>query len=77
MPSRTGTILASVGSTSGNLIRRASYGPNSPVVGDRGVRTRQAILDAAMDTFRTEGLHAPGVDDIAEAAGISRATLYQ
>ena len=77
MPSRTGTILASVGSTSGNLIRRASYGPNSPVVGDRGVRTRQAILDAAMDTFRTEGLHAPSVDDIAEAAGISRATLYQ
>lgn len=66
-----------MGTPSGNLVRRASYGPNSPVVGDRGVRTRQAILNAAMDTFRAEGLHAASVDDIAEAVGISRATLYQ
>jgi AcrR family transcriptional regulator len=41
------------------------------------VRTRQAILDAAVSTFQAKGLSAPSVDDIAEAVGISRATLYQ
>jgi len=60
-----------------SLGRRASYGPTSPVVGERGVRTRQAILDAAVDVFQAKGLHDTSVDDIAEAAGVSRATLYQ
>src|SRR5450756_1195684 len=60
-----------------SLGRRASYGPTSPVVGERGVRTRQAILDAAVNTFQAKGLHDTSVDDIAEAAGVSRATLYQ
>jgi AcrR family transcriptional regulator len=60
-----------------DLLRRASYGPNSPVVGERGVRTRQAILDAAMNAFLAKGLHDTSVDEIAEAADISRAALYQ
>jgi AcrR family transcriptional regulator len=60
-----------------NLGRRPSYGPSSPVVGERGVRTRQAILDAAVSTFQAKGLAAPSIDDIADAVGISRATLYQ
>jgi len=46
-------------------------------VGERGVRTRQAILDAAVDIFQAKGLNDTNVDDIAEAVGISRATLYQ
>jgi AcrR family transcriptional regulator len=58
-------------------VRRASYGPHSPVVGERGVRTRQAILDAAMNAFQAKGLHDTSIDDIAEVAGISRAALYQ
>ena len=58
-------------------VRRASYGPNSPVVGERGARTRQAILDSALESFQANGLHGTSVDEIAEAIGISRATLYQ
>lgn len=60
-----------------HLSRRASYGPSSPVVGERGVRTRQAILDAAVNSFQELGVNDTSVDDIAAAAGISRATLYQ
>ena len=60
-----------------NHVRRTSYGPNSPVVGERGARTRGAIVDAALKSFEAKGLHATSVEDIAEAAGISRATLYQ
>jgi AcrR family transcriptional regulator len=41
------------------------------------VRTRQAILDTAMDAFQAKGLHDTSVDDIAEAVGLSRAALYQ
>lgn len=57
--------------------RRASYGPSSPVVGERGARTRQLLLDAALEQFAQKGFHATVVDDIARAAGVSRATLYQ
>jgi AcrR family transcriptional regulator len=59
------------------LLRRASYAHNSLLVGQRGERTRRAVLGAAIDTFQARGLHATGIDDIAEAAGVSRATLYQ
>ncbi|MFG3022345.1 TetR/AcrR family transcriptional regulator [Streptomyces sp. NPDC048254] len=59
------------------VTRRASYGPKSPVVGERGTRTRRQIVDVTLDLFATWGFHATSVDDIARAAGISRATLYQ
>lgn len=58
-------------------VRRASYGPSSPVVGERGARTRDAIIEAALACFEEKGFHATYVDDIAEAVGISRAALYQ
>ncbi len=60
-----------------NHVRRTSYGPHSPVVGERGARTRQAIVDAARALFEAKGFHATSVEDIADAAGISRAALYQ
>jgi AcrR family transcriptional regulator len=59
------------------IARRASYGPTSPVIGQRGARTRQHILDTTLVLFAEGGFHATLVDDIAQAAGISRATLYQ
>jgi AcrR family transcriptional regulator len=59
------------------IARRASYGPTSPVIGQRGARTRQHILDTTLALFAESGFHATLVDDIAQAAGISRATLYQ
>jgi AcrR family transcriptional regulator len=63
--------------TTPGAARRASYGPSSPVVGERGARTRQLLLDAALEQFAQQGFHATVVDDIARAAGVSRATLYQ
>lgn len=59
------------------ILRRSSYGPNSPVVGERGARTRQHIVDVTLRLFEEKGFHNTSVDDIAKAADISRATLYQ
>jgi AcrR family transcriptional regulator len=47
------------------------------VVGEKGARTRQAIVEAALELFAERGFHATLVDDIANAVGISRAALYQ
>ena len=58
-------------------VRRASYGAASPVVGVRGARTREQIIDAALLLFGERGVNGTVVDDIARAVGISRATLYQ
>jgi AcrR family transcriptional regulator len=70
-------VLAGTGSGTRSAARRASYGGHSPVVRARGERTRQAVLDAAAGTFDAQGLQAASIEDIAEAAGVSRATLYQ
>lgn len=59
------------------MLRRAGYGPRSPVVGERGGRTRRQILDVTLELIARQGLHETSVDDIATAAGTSRATLYQ
>ncbi|MCK9898686.1 TetR family transcriptional regulator [Parafrankia colletiae] len=59
------------------ILRRASYGPTSPVVGTRGSRTRARVVETALALFETQGFHGTSVDDIATAAGVSRATLYQ
>jgi len=59
------------------ILRRPSYGPSSPVVGQRGARTRQQIAEATLRVLAERGFHEILVDDIAQAAGVSRATLYQ
>ena len=38
---------------------------------------RVQLLDAANDVFTTKGYHASAMDDIAEAAGVSKPVLYQ
>jgi AcrR family transcriptional regulator len=38
---------------------------------------RQAILDAALDVFARRGYHAASIDEIAHAAGISKALIYE
>jgi AcrR family transcriptional regulator len=58
-------------------VRRASYGAASPVLGAKGARTREQIVDAALQQFGERGVHGTIVDDIARSVGISRATLYQ
>jgi AcrR family transcriptional regulator len=38
---------------------------------------RAAILDAAMEAFATRGYHGTSIDDVATAAGISKALIYE
>jgi AcrR family transcriptional regulator len=57
--------------------RRASYGPTSPLVGKRGARTRALITDVALLLLADRQAQELTVDDIARAAGISRAAVYQ
>lgn len=38
---------------------------------------RAAILDAAMEAFAKHGYHGTSIDDIASAAGISKALIYE
>jgi AcrR family transcriptional regulator len=38
---------------------------------------RAQLLDAANDVFTSRGYHAAAMDDIAEAAGVSKPVLYQ
>jgi AcrR family transcriptional regulator len=57
-------------------VRRAPFSAN-PVVGARGQRTRQRILDAALGAFGERGYHGCSVDRIAELARCSRVAFYQ
>lgn len=38
---------------------------------------RAQLLDAAIDVFTAKGYHAAAMDDIADAAGVSKPVLYQ
>ena len=46
-------------------------------VGRRPSTTRQHIADTAIDLFAARGFDEVSVDDVAEAAGISRRTLFR
>lgn len=48
-----------------------------PVLGARGLRTQQRILDAALEAFAESGYDRATLDRIAELAGCSRVTVYQ
>ena len=61
----------------GGIVRRQGYWPSSPVVGSRGARTRQRIVDEALVLFEQQGFRATSMESIAKAAGTSRAALYQ
>ena len=45
--------------------------------GERREKTRQGVVDAALELFRERGHLGVRVEDIVEAAGISRATFYK
>jgi len=49
----------------------------SPRIWRRQQQTRQAVLQAAAGLFVERGVHAVSVEDILEAADISRATYYK
>lgn len=47
-----------------------------PTQAERRARTRAALLDAAYAEFARRGFEAASLDDIAEAAGLSKGALY-
>lgn len=40
-------------------------------------RRRRQLLDTARDVFAAKGFHATSMDDVADAAGVSKPVLYQ
>jgi AcrR family transcriptional regulator len=40
-------------------------------------RRRQQLLEVALDLFASRGLHGTSMDDLAEAAGVTKPVLYQ
>jgi AcrR family transcriptional regulator len=58
------------------VTRRAPFSDN-PQVGARGQRTRQRILDAALQVFGDEGFHQCSIARISEKADCSRVSFYQ
>jgi AcrR family transcriptional regulator len=58
------------------VTRRAPFSDN-PRVGARGQRTRQRILDAALQLFGDEGYHQCSIARISELADCSRVSFYQ
>jgi AcrR family transcriptional regulator len=47
------------------------------LVDRRAARTRAEILEAAIDLFVAQGFEATSMEQVAEAAGVSRRTLYR
>lgn len=43
----------------------------------RSERTREKLLDAAMYCYRENGVSGTGMEDVAQRAGVGRATLYR
>jgi AcrR family transcriptional regulator len=58
------------------VLRRAPFSDN-PMVGARGQRTQQRILDAALRVFGERGYHQCSIDNITKFAGCSRVSFYQ
>jgi AcrR family transcriptional regulator len=55
-------------------VKRRRY--RSPLRADQARLTRQAIVDAAATLFGEKGYAAVSLDEIAEVAGVSRATVF-
>jgi AcrR family transcriptional regulator len=57
-------------------VRRAPFSDN-PALGARGLRTQQRILDGALQVFGEHGYDRATLDQVAQAAGCSRVSIYQ
>ncbi len=64
-----GTDPSTGAATNGSASTRATRMPRD--------QRRLSLLDAANEVFTTKGYHAAAMDDIAEAAGVSKPVLYQ
>jgi AcrR family transcriptional regulator len=76
MTTRDATFLTAQAEEAEPVMRRAPFSDN-PRVGARGQRTRQRILDAALQLFGDEGYHQCSIARISERADCSRVSFYQ
>lgn len=55
----------------------AEHAPRGDRAEGRSARKRRAILDAAVDAFVARGFDATSMDDVAQAASVSKPTIYK
>jgi len=55
----------------------STTGESRPRGRPRSAKKQQAILAAAIELLLEQGLHAMSMDDVAERAGVSKATIYR
>src|SRR5580692_11512790 len=76
MTARDGAVPVAERAEAEPVTRRAPFSDN-PRVGARGQRTRQRILDAALQLFGDEGFHQCSIARISDLARCSRVSFYQ
>ncbi|MHB8895728.1 MAG: TetR/AcrR family transcriptional regulator [Candidatus Geothermincolia bacterium] len=69
--------MAKRGKTESISPERADAGPvKGPAAGPRSAATKAAILDAAREVFRKHGYRKVTIEDVAQAARVTRQTVY-
>jgi AcrR family transcriptional regulator len=68
--------MSSVPQAAGPVTRRASVPARAAGTNARGQSTRRRLLEAATVVFHEKGYFETRVEDIAQVAGTSRATMY-
>jgi AcrR family transcriptional regulator len=59
------------------LLRRCYRAPVAQPARLPAARRRRQLLDVAQEVFAEQGFHATSMDEVAEAAGITKPVLYQ
>src|SRR5205823_15099396 len=72
----TTTTRRKGGSRAGTFALRGELRGPAPTIGPRAQRTTALIMDTAREVFLAKGYHGLRIDDIADAAGVSRASFY-
>src|SRR3954469_13093393 len=65
-----------VGSAHRDVLPAARYGHRTLARLPTAARRRQ-LLDSALDVFATRGFHGASMNDVADAAGVTKPVLYQ
>jgi AcrR family transcriptional regulator len=71
----TALAVGAVGDGASRPVRRAPFSDN-PALGARGLRTQQRILEGALQVFGEHGYDRATLDQVAQAAGCSRVSIY-
>ena len=69
--------VAPKGTTGDKSATAGCYGDERMATRLSGPRRRDQLLEVALERFAASGYHATSMDDIAEAAGVTKPVLYQ